>query len=94
MDPGDEGYSPGTQKRFIVFREDYDDVPVYENEQVGAGPGDANADGTVNILDIVSMVNHILEDGELASEPNADFNSDSTINILDIVAMVNLILGN
>ena len=58
-----------------------------------ADAGDVNADGTVNILDIVAIVNNILGSGELAEACAADYNSDGTVNILDIVAIVNSILG-
>ena len=53
--------------------------------------GDLNMDGTVNILDVVSMVNIVLN-----SEQNdmADINNDGIINILDIILLVNIILGN
>jgi len=57
--------------------------------------GDINNDSSINILDIVNIVNIILEIyipnecEQLAS----DLNVDSTINILDIVLIVNIILG-
>jgi len=53
-----------------------------------------NEDGTVNILDIVSLANYILG-GELSDcgMEGADINGDGTVNILDIVAVVNVILG-
>ena len=56
--------------------------------------GDVNFDQTINILDIVSVVNFVLsndvpyENQFLAS----DLNSDGIINILDIVILVNIIL--
>ena len=58
--------------------------------------GDVNADGLVNVLDIVTVVNFIM----LTSEPNddeacaADFNEDGLINVLDIVNIVNVIMGS
>ena len=52
--------------------------------------GDLNMDGTVNILDIVSMVNVVLN-GEQNSM--ADLNNDGVVNILDIILLVNIILG-
>jgi len=57
--------------------------------------GDINDDGTMNVLDIVAVVNEILGGGlaDCALEA-ADYNTDGTINVLDIVAMVSLILGN
>ena len=56
--------------------------------------GDINNDESVNVLDIVSVVNHILgtllEGCELEA---GDLNDDSEINVLDIVSIVNIILG-
>lgn len=61
----------------------------------GATAGDANVDGSVNVLDLVSIVNHILEIQLLVGQglQNADANHDSQITILDVVAVVNIILG-
>ena len=52
--------------------------------------GDINADGVVNILDVVLLVNMVLSDEYNAS---ADFNNDGVINVLDVVVLVNFILG-
>ena len=54
-------------------------------------PGDVNLDETIDILDIVIMVNMIfgLED------PNyviADINDDGVINVLDVIIVINTIL--
>ena len=56
--------------------------------------GDVNYDNTINIIDIVLIINHILEISPLDSDAqlNADINSDQQINIVDIVQIVNLIL--
>jgi len=51
--------------------------------------GDLNMDGIVNILDIVSMVNAVLN-GE--QNEMADLNNDGIINILDIIILVNIVL--
>ena len=52
--------------------------------------GDVNGDNSINIQDIVLVINLIL-----TSEYNdlADLNSDSTIDILDVVLTVNIILN-
>ena len=58
--------------------------------------GDVNQDGTVNILDIILLVNIILGYYE-ANELElwlADLNSDGAINILDIIAIANIILNS
>ena len=52
--------------------------------------GDLNGDGTIDVLDIIMLVNLILF-GEYNS--NADLNEDGVINILDIVIYRNIILG-
>ena len=52
--------------------------------------GDANQDGTTNVLDIIVIVDAILTNGDVA---NADANADGTINVLDIIVIVDIILG-
>jgi len=55
--------------------------------------GDVNSDGSINVLDVIQVVNMILGN----SEPDllsADLNSDGTINILDIVMIIDIILNN
>ena len=53
--------------------------------------GDMNEDGTLNILDVVALVNIILS----GSEPNplGDMNGDGAYNILDVVILANIILA-
>ena len=51
--------------------------------------GDLNMDGTVNILDVVSLINLVLT-GDYNNA--GDINGDDMLNILDIVSLVNLIL--
>ena len=52
--------------------------------------GDVNDDGEINILDIVSLINLILDNSYLST---ADLNNDSIINVLDVVQLVNIILN-
>ena len=52
--------------------------------------GDMNSDGTLNILDVVALVNMIINEGE--SNPLGDMNSDGQYNILDVVILANIIL--
>ena len=53
--------------------------------------GDLNEDGSINVLDIVSLVNLVLD-----SEYNfyGDMNEDGSLNILDIVALVSIIIDS
>ena len=57
--------------------------------------GDVNNDNTVDILDIMIIVNYIIVGGELGQEQYdlANINNDDVIDILDIIAMVNIILN-
>ena len=54
--------------------------------------GDINADQSVDVLDVVVLVNYILNPNEDELD-GADLNSDGSINVLDVVSLVNLILN-
>jgi len=58
--------------------------------------GDVNKDGSVNILDMVKIVNFILYPDQQPDEYEwwaADLNSDQDINVLDLVLVINKLLG-
>jgi len=58
-----------------------------------ADPGDANGDMSVNVLDIISIVNYMLQTNPQPFLFDAsDINSDGVINVLDIIGVVNIIL--
>ena len=67
-------------------------------EEIICIQGDLTNDGDVNVLDVVSMVNIILQ---LPTEGDpwdfwlcaGDFNGDGNINVLDVISLVNLILN-
>ncbi len=52
--------------------------------------GDINNDGSINVIDVVMLVNIILEGSDHIGE--SDLNNDGNVNVLDIVVLVNLIL--
>ena len=62
--------------------------------------GDINDDMTIDILDIVSVVNIILNGGINSDNytdcelSDANYNGDSIINVLDIIQIINQVLGN
>jgi len=60
------------------------------------GDGDVNADGGVDVLDVVAVVGHILGGTSLEGVAlcNADVNEDGGVDVLDVVAIVGGILGN
>jgi hypothetical protein len=55
-------------------------------------PGDANADGEINIGDVVFIVNYIFREGEPPQIPNwADANADCLVNVADAVYLISYI---
>lgn len=55
--------------------------------------GDVNADGVVDVYDIVVLTNIILEKTSLDNDSVADVNSDGEIDVYDVVSLINNILG-
>ena len=72
----DEG-NEGTSEIFIV---DFGDVTC---------DGDLNDDDTINILDILTLVNAIINSNDISC---GDLNDDDEVNILDVLILLNLIL--
>ena len=54
-------------------------------------PGDCNADGTQNILDVVYLINDCILGGSNDCSCG-DLNGDGILNVLDVVLLVNYIL--
>ena len=52
-------------------------------------PGDINADGILNVQDVVILINYILGD---VYDPNGDLNGDGILNVQDVVILINIIL--
>jgi hypothetical protein len=52
--------------------------------------GDVNLDGSVNISDVVAIINQM---AGTATYINADVNSDGAVNISDVVAVINIMAG-
>jgi hypothetical protein len=71
-----------------------DEFIIATFDSVSYSPGDVNLDGTLNILDVVLLVNYVLDAEEFSptQESLADLNGDGGVNVLDIVQLVNLIL--
>ena len=56
--------------------------------------GDANDDGEVDILDLVSIIDYIISNTPCADMANADANEDGEIDILDLVWIIDYIVGD
>ncbi len=53
--------------------------------------GDVNGDGVLNVLDVVTLVNIILNNDDYILA--GDMNQDGALDVLDIVTLVNIILS-
>ena len=62
-------------------------------DPVATKPGDANNDNTIDILDLVSIIDHIVSNTSPASKTNADANGDGAVDILDLVWIIARIVG-
>ena len=54
-------------------------------------PGDCNADGTQNVLDVVYLINDCILGGSNDCSCG-DLNGDGIVNVLDVVLLANYIL--
>ena len=54
-------------------------------------PGDANGDGSINVQDVVCIINVILDTG--TAPGSLDCNGDGNVNVLDVICVINKILG-
>ena len=52
--------------------------------------GDINDDATINVIDVINLVNLILNNNNYLE--SGDINFDGTLDVIDIVALVNIIL--
>ena len=50
---------------------------------------DMNQDSTLNVQDVVILINYILGD---VYDPNGDLNGDGILNVQDVVILINIIL--
>ncbi|MCI0675087.1 MAG: dockerin type I domain-containing protein [Phycisphaerales bacterium] len=84
----------GTQTRIGIDRDedgyfDRDELDAGSDpadpNSVPAGPGDANGDGIVNIVDLLLVINAW---GPCASPCAADFNADGLVNIIDLLTVI------
>ena len=65
----------------------------YKNGEEAILMGDANGDGSVNVTDVMVVVNHILNNGSVTIIlRNSDMNNDGKINVADIMLIVRKII--
>lgn len=81
------GYDAGTTELWGAIEDQFSSC---------APTGDVNLDDTVNVLDVIQIVNNILGNYEFSENQicAGDLNGDLSIDLLDIVMLINMILGN
>jgi len=90
-----------TAKVTLASQDSNYDSPVLEDlvwtiqpAVVPALKGDANGDSTIDILDLVSIIDYIVSNTDPVSPANADANGDGSIDILDLVWIIDKIVGS
>jgi M6 family metalloprotease-like protein len=53
--------------------------------------GDVNADGYVNVADIISMVNYFLAGDVFVNPDTSDINGDGSLSVADIIALISIV---
>ena len=91
-----QGYDSGNYFAYMILESNAADnivVPVSASID-NYVMGDLNADGGVDILDVVRMVALILNnDGSAYENIVADLNNDNEVNIMDVILLVQIILN-
>jgi len=90
-----EKYFTSEQKRISLINDD----TVVDDKDLEAlflmltpDFGDLNADGVVNVVDIITLINQIIS-GDVNYEA-ADLNQDGVVNVIDIINLVNQVMGD
>ena len=69
------------------------DLTCYDNDGgdcgTGCDTGDINCDGSIDVIDVVNMVNAIINSEDLEG---GDLNGDGSLDVIDVVLLVNYIL--
>ena len=92
---GGEKYFTSEQKRISFINDD----TIIDDKDLEAlflmltpDFGDLNADGVVNVVDIITLINQIVS-GDVNYEA-ADLNQDGVVNVIDIINLVNQVMGD
>ena len=81
-----------TDNDLFPQRLEIDYVRVYQKS--ACVYGDISQDGSVDVVDIVQLVDYILNDiNNLEINNCSDLNSDGNLDIVDVVSIVNLIVN-
>ena len=91
-----DGITPDTGEAWSD--EGYLGPPDIDFEDGGAefhGTGDMNTDGSLDVLDVVQIVNLVIEPDSVTEEQRliADVNGDNNVDVLDVVQIITVIIN-
>ncbi len=94
----EEGAYTATLKNIIFSDENEQKLTFVDSSfnisVINYTPGDANGDGSLDVMDVVKMVSHIM--GRNPSNFNqiaADIDGNGKVNVMDLVNLINLIMS-
>ena len=71
----------------------YLDYTVTQGTEVVGKPGDANEDGKVDVNDVTTIINYILQKNPTPFNfNNANVNGDETVDVMDVTLIIDMIL--
>ena len=76
--------------KIIILTTFFSFIHLTELDSFNRNLGDMNEDGTINVVDVIVLVNLVLEN-EIYNYIG-DLNNDQILNIIDIVELINIIL--
>jgi hypothetical protein len=91
------GFTSIDSVEMVIFHQPDDPTLGFVNYTPILNPilaGDANCDGNVNVVDIITIANYIMgQNPEPFCFENADVNQDGSITVMDIIGTANIIMG-
>ena len=55
--------------------------------------GDVNDDSSINVQDVITLINYILGDNSSINIISSDINGDSYLDVMDVIGIINIILN-
>jgi len=88
--------SPSTTGSMYVTVTKHNYIPSQQEVDISYIRGDANADGVINIADVVHVLNYLFADGPepMPSLDAGDANCDGTVDIADVVHLINYLFDD
>lgn len=85
------GETYSNEAQAVVSIADSDSILAVFSEETSL-PGDANLDGVVDMLDVITIINYFLgQDPDPFCFINADVNQDGNVDILDVIGVLDII---